>query len=413
MHYRQATILTCFILVSLCCAASRADEASANPLTRSSVGIEDDEYLLQRLMACTRLLGNATDSSRQHIGSPEMTDVSLEKCQRAIYTVIQILFSEHEAHQYQRRFDQISMLLTPTHSEPATLSPSKWTPAEFVQPVETTAFPNPTPQYVLEPRPFSASETSAKGHRTTCEDLLCRIKDLQEKCSPSDGKISVAMKTNCQMCYPKANMELVNAHCRARWRREKKVFYALCISLIFVTIASSLAIYIHKRRRMTQKHSGASNQSLDGPGLPMASGRNRQRGPDKHGDQDQTMLGEDDYWDGVDVPVSSSTAQHKWEQVGLFPRAGRKRIQDLFNLEAMKSRRDLAHRKSQSSGKVPVMPWAPNATVRASNHPEIPMQSSQRRSRANAVISLPTSKSDVDGGRSVEMCARPKSDSIV
>jgi hypothetical protein len=203
MHYRQATILTCFILVSLGCAASRADEASANPLTRSSVGIQADEYLLQRLMACTRLLGNATDSSRQHIGSPEATDVARETCQRAVYTAMQILFSEHEAHQYQRRLDQISLLLTPTHSEHAILSPSKWTPAEFVQPVETTAFPNPTPQYVLEPRPFFASETSANGHRTTCEDLLCRIKDLQEKCSPSDGKISVAMKTNARCAIRK------------------------------------------------------------------------------------------------------------------------------------------------------------------------------------------------------------------
>lgn len=428
MHYRQNTILPCFILVCLCCAVSPADEMPANPpgdgeagtdlLTRSSGSIEADNHLLEDLMACTQLPGNVSDSGHQRLEISQVADASLETCHRAIYAVMQILSSEQEVYRYPRRFDQTSMLFSspaPIHSRHAELSPSKWAPAECLRPVETTATPNPTSQYVIEPRPFSVSKTSENGRRTTCENLLCRIKDLHEKCSPSDGKISVAMQTKCKMCHPRVNMDLVTAHCKARWRQEKKIFYAVCMSLIMATIASSLAIYMHKRRRMKQKSLCASNQSFDGPGPSISLDENIQRDQDKDFDHDRNILGEEDYWDGVDVPVRSSTAQQQWKQLGLFSRAGRKRIQDLFDLEAMKSRRDLAQRESQSFNKVPVMPWAPNATVRASRRPGISVQSSQRRPRANVLTSISTSKAAAAaaGGPSIEMHAQPKSDSIV
>jgi hypothetical protein len=76
----------------------------------------------------------------------------------------------------------------------------------------------------------------------------------------------------------------------------------------------------------------------------------------------------DELWEEDEGDIGSSTAHKKWKQLGLLSKNGRKRVQDLFDMEAMRSRREVDNPpQQQSDDKIPVMPRAPNATVRQMN----------------------------------------------
>ena len=42
------------------------------------------------------------------------------------------------------------------------------------------------------------------------------------------------------MCYPEKNLQLISAHCHAKWRRERRAFYIISFVLIGVTLISGL-----------------------------------------------------------------------------------------------------------------------------------------------------------------------------
>lgn len=215
-----------------------------------------------------------------------------------------------------------------------------------------------------------------------CEDKVCEAERLDEKCKAE--KIDPSVAQTCKMCYPVKNAQLINAHCQAKWRRERKAFYVVSFVLIAVTLVSGLILYLRRRYvRAKNPHADELAESginppgelyyYDGPRsiLPSERGsslavncssepRRREESKKYHNSWEE---------DEGDV-ISTSFAQRRLRQLGVLSRAGRKRIHDLFDLEALQSRRGTVKGPQQHSDdkdRVPVMPWAPNATIRSSS----------------------------------------------
>lgn len=215
-----------------------------------------------------------------------------------------------------------------------------------------------------------------------CEAKVCEAEHLDEICNAENIDPSVAL--TCKMCYPRRNAQLINAHCQAKWRRERKAFYVVSFVLIAVTLVSGLILYI-RRRYLRAKNPHADElvevginppgelYYYDGPRSILPSERgssltvNCSSEPRRHEDSERHHSSWDDNEEGV---VSTSFAQRRLRQLGILSKTGRKRIHDLFDLEALQSRRGTVRGpqgQSEDQDRVPVMPWAPNASVRSSS----------------------------------------------
>lgn len=189
------------------------------------------------------------------------------------------------------------------------------------------------------------------------------------------------------MCYPRKDTTLINAHCSRRRRREAKAFYVVGISFIVVSLCSGVAVFLRHRHRDRSRRSMKQRQkSKDATALgtdPDAPGRNTQipwfGNRNSNSDRDrQAEEPRDDHWDddaeGNCIEKNWTVQQHRWQQkLGLFSRSGpRKRIQDLFDLGSLKSPRKDAlgdrHLDPENAGaeRIPVLPRAPNASIRLS-----------------------------------------------
>lgn len=244
-------------------------------------------------------------------------------------------------------------------------------------------------RFNLAARSFDlVTRTAGRNHsREVCEAKACSKKDLKKKCTAK--KLQPKVAEMCKMCYPKPNAKLINEHCQKRWKRERRAFYIVCFVLIGVTLVSGLVLrlrrlYVQKRgQKETEEgtkrtgelyhYDGAkSSAPYDGPKSPICyDGANSSTSLKRvsHNDSPTHVVDEDEQfdelWEEDECDIGSSTVHKKWKQLGLLSRNSRKRVQDLFDAESMRSKREVG--KQQSGDKIPVMPRAPNATVRQSN----------------------------------------------
>jgi hypothetical protein len=215
-----------------------------------------------------------------------------------------------------------------------------------------------------------------------CEDKVCEAGRLEELCSAE--KIDPSVAQTCKMCYPVRNAQLINAHCQAKWRRERKAFYVISFVLIAVTLVSGLILYIRRRylRAKTPHADEMAESGINPPGelyyydgprsvLPSERGSsltvNCSSEPDRH---EESNKYHNSWNENEGDLISTSFAQRRLRQLGVLSRTGRKRIHDLFDLEALQSRRGTVkdpQRHSDDKDRVPVMPWAPNASIRSSS----------------------------------------------
>lgn len=225
----------------------------------------------------------------------------------------------------------------------------------------------------------TAGHPSKKYRREEiCEDKVCKAERLGEICNAK--KIDPRVAQTCKMCYPGRNAQLINAHCQAKWRKERKAFYVVSFILIAVTLASGLALYLRRRYLRTKNpqvvelaESGINPPGelyyYDGPILPPGTGSSLVVNCSPEPCQYDESKHYRNHWneDEGDV-VSTSFAQRRLRQLGILSRTGRKRVHDLFDLEALQSKRGTTkrpQRQSDDEDKVPVMPWAPNASIRS------------------------------------------------
>ncbi|KAL1962833.1 hypothetical protein VTN77DRAFT_9108 [Rasamsonia byssochlamydoides] len=218
---------------------------------------------------------------------------------------------------------------------------------------------------------------SSYGRRELCEEAVCRIRDLERKCELTDRASKDARKA-CQMCYPRKDTKLVNAHCTARRRQEVRAFYFVCIFFIVASLGAGIAIFLRNRNRRRRSRRSIINhkqKSKDAAALPSESDRSGLStqvpwlGNRRHDGQAEEHRNPWDDANSNSIEKKNWTVQQRWQQkLGLFSRSGpRKRIQDLFDLESLKSpRKDAGHPKEVGAERIPVLPRAPNASLRLS-----------------------------------------------
>jgi hypothetical protein len=242
-----------------------------------------------------------------------------------------------------------------------------------------------------EMTPNLVKRRSKRKHRREeiCEAKVCENEDLGKMCNSKMIEPDAALI--CRMCYPEKDVELINSHCQAKWKRERRAFYIVSFVLIAVTILSGLVLYI--RRRIIRARNPPRDELQDNgpveeinpPGEIYYYDGSRlntmmmpsQRGPPSAVDsspdarQKDGLKRYDGSWDDdEDDMISTSAAQRRLKQLGLLSRTGRKKIHDLFDLEALRSKYDATkgvQRQSDDTDRVPVMPWAPNASIRLSD----------------------------------------------
>lgn len=215
-----------------------------------------------------------------------------------------------------------------------------------------------------------------------CEDRACEAKHLDELCNAE--KIDPSIAQTCKMCYPVRNAQLINAHCQAKWRRERKAFYVVSFVLIGITLVSGLILYLRRRylRTKNPRADELAESGINPPGelyyydgprsiLPSERGSSLTVNCSPAASRPEESNKHHNTWDEDEGDVISTTfAQRRLRQLGIISRTGRKRVHDLFDLEALQSRRGTVkgpQQRSSDSDRVPVMPWAPNATIRSSS----------------------------------------------
>lgn len=212
------------------------------------------------------------------------------------------------------------------------------------------------------------------GRRELCEEAVCQIRDLEKQCETANDHASKDSKEACEMCYPRKDTTLVNAHCSSRRSKETKAFYVVGIFFIAVSLCSGLAIFLRNRNRDRRRRSKqkALRSDPDTPGLSTQISWFGNRNGNSNFDHDRQA--EDDDAESNSIEKNWTVQPHRWQQkLGLFSRSGpRKRIQDLFDLESLKpSRKDALgdrHLDPENAGaeRIPVLPRAPNASIRLS-----------------------------------------------
>ncbi|PKX94188.1 uncharacterized protein P174DRAFT_460286 [Aspergillus novofumigatus IBT 16806] len=211
------------------------------------------------------------------------------------------------------------------------------------------------------------------SRRSICVDTFCEGFDLKKTCAP-EGK-TPAEGEICAVCYPERNLAVIERHCSKQEVSGRQAFYSVCVLLgCFVVVAVLLYLLrsfcrgVQRRYRIFRVLCSA--QTCRSPATnPMSSSV-------FHVDslpslfpgfssptklevlQRENETGADDASD----PTSSFfTWKQKWRQLGAFRGDFRGRIQDIFDIESL----DTEHAKGvQSAHKIPVLPRAPNASIR-------------------------------------------------
>ncbi|KAH8697461.1 hypothetical protein BGW36DRAFT_427422 [Talaromyces proteolyticus] len=364
MHYNP--IFICLVAVTLCFAGRRTDERLSSKQGLAFSTDENSDRLIRALKICDQSLDDAVILATKYINQsntllpPEFP----ESCKELIELVEELLENRRTINPryYQQGMDQVPMNRAPrTRAISSTL-------------------------YGLTrgcPQVYSTPKRSYR--REICEANVCPAKGLEKTCKSKN--LQPTATQTCKMCYPTPNAKLITEHCQARWQRERKAFYIVCFVLMGLTLVSGVLLHIRRycvrKRKLQAEDETAAKQSgeiyhYDGASSSISFGPDDSEPESSNAERDVDEENEaHDIWDEGDGDIGSATAQRKWKQLGILSKTGRKRIQDLFDLEAMRSRREVGGNPQQrhSGDKIPVMPRAPNATVR-------PVEREHRRGRS-------------------------------
>lgn len=204
-------------------------------------------------------------------------------------------------------------------------------------------------------------------------DNFCEGFDLKKTCAPG-GKIP-AKEEICALCYPGRNLAVIERHCSKQEVSGRQAFYSVCVLLgCFVVVAVLLyllrSFYRGVQRRYRIFRGLCSAQTSRSPATRSGSSSVFQvnslpslfpgfSSPTKlEVLQRESVTGTDD---ASDRTLPFSTLKQKWRQLGAFRRDSCGRIQDIFDIESLNTE----HAKGgQSAHKIPVLPRAPNASIR-------------------------------------------------
>lgn len=375
---RYNTLALCLIAASLCFAARRTNEKQASGHRDQNIGTsnlhvakiyEDDVKTCGELLGLFTALAGETSNITSLLGS-------VEACERVIGAVDK---AHEENPQYHIRNQHgIDQTLVSAASK---TSASRFCPERGSE-LDAYEFERPTFDLVRR--------RSKRRHRREeiCEAKLCENENLDKMCNTK--KIDPDAALICKMCYPTENVEMINAHCQAKWKRERRAFYIISFVLIAITILSGLCLYIRRRylrAKNPQRNELQDNgpvEEINPPGeiyhydgsrleSPIPAEQNPSSSvtcsPDAR-QRDGSNRGNSPWDDFGDDTITTTVAQRRLKNLGLFSRSGRKNVHDLFDLEALQSKDDASksvQRKPTETHRVPVMPWAPNATVRLSD----------------------------------------------
>lgn len=333
----------------------------------------------------------------------------VEACERVVivlYTALEETAHGHLPTHYMRNL-QIPLNLEQLYSR--TMPPPQMTAGITATENEcgfglcdfARSFGNPTTRY----------SKRINRREEVCEAKVCDADNLEEMCEST--KLEPSSALTCKMCYPERNSQLITAHCQAKWRKERRAFYIVSFVLIAVTLTSGLILYLRRRylraKNIQREQFQNSNPEINPPGeiyyydgarSIMPSERDSppldlnyfpnspQRGdPKKYHSS----------WENSDEEaIGTSTAQRRLKQLGIVSRTGRKRIHDLFDLEALRSKNDKksVRQHSNDADRVPVMPWAPNASIRMNERASYQMRQEKKWRGSSAVELKEVSKSD-------------------
>lgn len=352
INMRYHTLILCLLAGSLCLGTRRMDEQSSLGYAKPNTGlnpfhlvkIDGDEISLREdVVTCGRSLNLfATPAART-----TSNNVSLSACERVVAVMGSVLDT------YQREY-------------------------------------HPKRKYRRD---------------EVCEAKVCENENLEKTCNSKNIELDAALI--CKMCYPKKNVNLINSHCQAKWRRERRAFYVISFILIAFTITSGLVLYL-RRRYLRAKQKGRGGLQDNGPveeinppgelyyydgtrplDINSSSVANSPLDTRQHNEMKRYGgVWEDDSEGGI---ISTSSAQRKLRQLGLLSRSGRKGVNGLFDVEAVRPRYDATEnprRQSNDTCRVPVMPWAPNASIRLSDRETQRVRARTVSSKGSPVVEL-------------------------
>ncbi|KAL1862350.1 hypothetical protein Plec18170_001176 [Paecilomyces lecythidis] len=229
-------------------------------------------------------------------------------------------------------------------------------------------FPPETP---FDTRKETARTMHQKAARL-CEETICSAPDLERTCSSNSLRLKKGVKAMCSMCYPYKDYVLIRAHCRRRRYHEARAFYVLCAVMISAMTAAMALVCIRDVRRKARNSQ---------PDLIDKSPPRQSRAPRPHkrigGVRGNTWLSKvpflkrrqniekrpDMGQNEVNSSTKDSTLQQKWEGLGIFSKGGRKRVQDVFDLESLSTKNTQSTVKDVIE-RVPVLPRARRTSSR-------------------------------------------------
>lgn len=221
----------------------------------------------------------------------------------------------------------------------------------------------------------ASPDESIYHQQQACEDTVCPVLGLERICAPSNKHPNEETKAMCKMCYPKKDNALIRAHCVRRRRQEARVFYVLC-ALLVAAIATAVFLVLLRniRKRARERHSialdkqikrtpvkrgsASGSSGLAGLNFEIVSLLRRLFSKSKRETADEAPHNVFDDTESSSPKIF--TLQQRWNGLGLFTKGPRKRLQDVFDLESLKSTQGTL---SDSVERVPVLPRARSNSV--------------------------------------------------
>jgi hypothetical protein len=203
-------------------------------------------------------------------------------------------------------------------------------------------------------------------------DTFCEGFDLKKTCA-SEGKTPT--EEICALCYPGRNLAVIEKHCSKQEASGRRAFYSVCVLLgCFIVVAALLYLLRSFSRRVQRRYriyrGLCSSQTPRSPATKSRSSSGFQVDslpalfPGFSFPTKLEVLRRENETGADDASDSTSpfdTLKQKWRQFGAFRRDFRGRIQDVFDIESL----DTKHAKGvKSTHKIPVLPRAPNASIR-------------------------------------------------
>ncbi|EEA20488.1 hypothetical protein PMAA_043250 [Talaromyces marneffei ATCC 18224] len=373
---RYYSFFICLVAVSLCFTPHRRNDESQPSQEQPLIDTNDvrmnqvhgnRDRLIEDIRICGQFL-NALNALSGEFNNDTISLGFVKACERVVVILDQTAYGSLQSHiqSHDRRYLQGS-----TRRDRQYLEESE------IPGTTSSALDANTSERIFLDKTEHHSERKYRREEI-CEDKVCEAERLDEICNAENIDPSVAQ--TCKMCYPVRNAPLINAHCQAKWRRERKAFYVISFVLIAVTLVSGLILYIRRRYlRVKNPHPDELIESginppgelyyYDGPRsfIPSERGSSLTVNCSPEPRLQETSKRYHNSWDDEDEGdvISTSFAQRRLRQLGVLSKTGRKRIHDLFDLEALQSRRGTGKdpRRHSDQDRVPVMPWAPNATA--------------------------------------------------